>query len=106
MPVRRALAEALASAQDAPRHIIAALASDLPEIAAIVLTRSPVLSDVELVACAAIGGELAQIALARRRALNADAAAPLGPARGPRWRPVASSRAAQARRQAEEAAGH
>lgn len=75
--VRRALAEALAGARDAPRHILTLLAADQPEIAAIVLTRSPVLSDAELVECAIIGGEPLQVALARRRRVNADIAAAL-----------------------------
>jgi uncharacterized protein (DUF2336 family) len=75
--VRRALAEALAGASDAPRHIITTLAGDQPEIAAIVLTRSPMLSDAELVECATIGGERMQVALARRRRVSADIAAAL-----------------------------
>ena len=39
--VRRALAEALANAPDAPRHVVVALANDQPDIAACVLARSP-----------------------------------------------------------------
>jgi len=73
--VRRALAEALASAHDAPHHIISALANDLPEIAAIVLALSPVLSDAELVDSAAIGDASVQTALARRPYLSAGVAA-------------------------------
>jgi uncharacterized protein (DUF2336 family) len=53
--VRRALAEALASAAEAPRHIILALASDQSDVSRIVLARSPTLDDAELVDCAAIG---------------------------------------------------
>jgi len=75
--VRRALAEALASAHDAPHHIISALAVDLPEIAAIVVALSPLLSDAELVDCAAIGDECVQTALARRPYLGAAVAAAL-----------------------------
>ncbi len=74
---RRALAEALASAADAPRHVMTALAHDQPEIAAIVVARSPALSEAELIDCAASGDESVQIALARRPALGADAAAAL-----------------------------
>ena len=75
--VRRTLAETLAGSRDAPRHIITALASDRAEVAAIVLARSPVMSDTELVECATIGGESAQIALARRRNLSVDVATSL-----------------------------
>jgi uncharacterized protein (DUF2336 family) len=77
MLVRYALAEALSDAHDAPRHIITALAGDQPEIAALVLTRSPILSDAELIEWAAIGGESVQMALARRPSLNADVATSL-----------------------------
>jgi uncharacterized protein (DUF2336 family) len=72
--VRRALAEGLASEPDAPRHIISALANDEPEIAAIVLARSPLLGDAELLEYAAIGGESALLALASRPRLNQNVA--------------------------------
>jgi uncharacterized protein (DUF2336 family) len=75
--VRRALAEALASAHDAPHHIISALAVDLPEIAAIVVQLSPILSEAELVDCAAIGDESVQVALAGRPHLGPAVAAAL-----------------------------
>jgi len=75
--VRRALAEALASAPDAPRHIVLALAFDQPDIAAIMVARSPMLNDADLVDCAAIGDDLVQVALARRPALGIGAAAAL-----------------------------
>jgi uncharacterized protein (DUF2336 family) len=75
--VRRALAEALASADDAPRHIVLALAQDLPEVAAIMVARSPVLNDADLVDCAAIGDDYVQIELARRAPLGIGAAAAL-----------------------------
>jgi uncharacterized protein (DUF2336 family) len=73
--VRRALAEAIASAHDAPHHIISALAADMPEIATIVVAVSPVLSDAELVDCAAIGDGSVQTAIARRPYLGAGVAA-------------------------------
>jgi uncharacterized protein (DUF2336 family) len=75
--VRRALAEALAGASDAPHHIVLALASDQSEISSVVLARSPVLTDAELVDCAAIGDVHAQIALARRPRLGVSVAAAL-----------------------------
>jgi len=75
--VRRALAEALASAEDAPRHIVLALAHDQPEVAAIMVARSPVLNDADLVDCAAIGDDYVQMELARRTPLGLGAAAAL-----------------------------
>ena len=66
--VRRALAEALASAADAPRHIVLALAADQAEVACVVLGRSPMLEEAELIDCAAVGDALAQAAIARRPA--------------------------------------
>ena len=77
MPVRRALASALAEAKDAPREIITALVHDEPDIAAIVLARSPALSDDELAECAISGCARTQIALAGRRDLSAAVAASL-----------------------------
>ncbi len=64
--VRRALAEAMANAPDAPRHIIVALANDQADIAALVLARSPLLGDADLVDCAALGDAFAQTAIALR----------------------------------------
>src|SRR5450432_3459092 len=75
--VRRTLAEALAGAHDAPRYMICALAKDQPEIAAIVLARSPVLNDAELIEYATIGGESVQMAVASRSSLNAGVATSL-----------------------------
>jgi uncharacterized protein (DUF2336 family) len=74
---RRALAEALASAADAPRHIILALAHDQPEIAAIIAARSPALTEADLIDCAASGGDAVQIALAARPNLTVGIAAAL-----------------------------
>jgi uncharacterized protein (DUF2336 family) len=75
--VRRALAEALAGASDAPHHIVLALACDQSEVSSVVLARSPILTDAELVDCAAIGDARAQIALARRPRLSVSVAAAL-----------------------------
>jgi uncharacterized protein (DUF2336 family) len=72
--VRRAVAEAFAGARNAPRHLVVALANDVPEVAAPVLARSPLMTDAELVDCAAIGGLVSQCAIARRPFL------PVGPA--------------------------
>ena len=58
--LRRALAEALASAAEAPRHIVLALAADQADVACVVLGRSPVLEEAELIDCAAVGDGFAQ----------------------------------------------
>lgn len=64
--VRRALAEALSGASEAPRHLVLALAADQSDVAAAVLQRSPVLTAAELAICAAAADVVAQSALARR----------------------------------------
>ena len=73
--VRRAIAEAFASALDAPQHIVLALADDQSDVSAIVLARSPVLSDAALIDCAAVGDAFAQSAIAVRPGLSAGVAA-------------------------------
>ncbi len=75
--VRRALAEAFASAVDAPHHCVVVLANDQSDIASVVLSRSPVLSDAELIDCAAVGDAFAQSAIAVRANLSAPVAAAL-----------------------------
>ena len=75
--VRRALAAALCTANDAPRTLILALAADEPEVAAAVLQRSPVLTDADLVDCVKTGGVFAQAELARRPSLPPGATAAL-----------------------------
>src|SRR6266849_1501710 len=47
--VRQALADTLAASPDAPHAVVHALASDHPDIAAVVLARSPLFIDSELV---------------------------------------------------------
>ncbi|WP_018267240.1 DUF2336 domain-containing protein [Methylosinus sp. LW4] len=64
--VRRALAKAFASAPNAPHSIISALANDQSDIAAMVLSRSPLLTESELIDCAAIGDVFSQSAIALR----------------------------------------
>lgn len=68
--VRRALAEALAARPEAPRLIMLSLANDQPDIAAIVLERSPVLLDGELVDIVALGGDRARRTIAGRPMLS------------------------------------
>lgn len=73
--VRRALAETFASAVEAPHHIVLGLADDQSDISSIVLRRSPVLTDSDLIDCAAIGDAIAQSAVALRPCLSAAVAA-------------------------------
>lgn len=64
--VRRSLAEALGASAEAPRAVILALGDDLPEIAAIVLERSPLFTEIELVDLVGSGELAVQLAIARR----------------------------------------
>ncbi len=75
--VRQALAEALADSPEAPRHVVIALANDHGSIAAVVLARSPVLTDADLIDCAALGDETIQTAIARRPYVSVATAAAL-----------------------------
>ncbi|TCQ28464.1 DUF2336 domain-containing protein [Rhizobium sp. PP-CC-3G-465] len=76
--VRLALAEALASAVEAPRSIILSLAEDQPEIAFAVATRSPVLSDDDLIDLAARGTPELRAFIASRRTVSRTVAAAIG----------------------------
>jgi uncharacterized protein (DUF2336 family) len=73
--VRAALAEALAASDKAPPTVILGLAADQPEIAAVVLQRSPLLVDADLVDAVASGRPEAQIAIANRTPLPPAVAA-------------------------------
>lgn len=75
--VRKALADNFASAVDAPRAIVSALAADQSDIAAPVLSRSPLLTEAELIDCAAIGDAFAQSAIALRARVPAGVCAAL-----------------------------
>ncbi len=75
--VRRALADNFASAVDAPHAIVSALASEQSDIAAPILSRSPLLTDAELIDCAAIGDAFAQSAIALRARVPAGVCAAL-----------------------------
>ena len=68
---RRALAEAFAATRAAPRHCVLTLARDQSDIAALVLARSPLLADGELIEFARIGDVFAQAAVALRHGLSA-----------------------------------
>ena len=64
--VRRALAEELAAAPQAPRNLVLGLIAEQSDIAALLLAQSPVLTEADLVDAAAIGDDLAQRAIAQR----------------------------------------
>ncbi len=64
--VRRALAEGLADSCRAPRAIVMSLAQDQADIAEIVLARSPVLSEADLIDLAGGAGERQRRAIAAR----------------------------------------
>nr|USU32077.1 DUF2336 domain-containing protein [Methylobacterium sp. OTU13CASTA1] len=81
--VRRALAEACAASATAPRSLVVALAGDLPDIAGIVLRRSPVLTDADLVDGVAIGCEATRRAIAERRDLSHAVAGAMAEIAGP-----------------------
>jgi uncharacterized protein (DUF2336 family) len=75
--VRKALADTFATATAAPPSIILALANDQSEISAPVLSHSPLLTDTQLIDCAAIGDAFAQAAIAIRPVVAAPVAAAL-----------------------------
>lgn len=64
--VRRVLAEGLACSGTVPHYLVHTLANDSSDVASIVLARSPLLSDAELVDCVATSDAVAQSAIARR----------------------------------------
>ena len=73
--VRFALADALGASEMAPRHIVIALAADQVEIATIVLSRSPIFIDAELVDIVAAASGPLQLAVASRPAISGAVAA-------------------------------
>ncbi len=73
--VRAAMADVLAASEYAPASVIYALAADQPEIAVVILERSPLLLDAELVDAVATHGAIAQSAVARRAHLPRSVAA-------------------------------
>ena len=81
--VRRAMAEALCSAGEAPAMVIRALADDQPDIAAVVLSRSPLLSDAELVDRVGAGCARLQCAVADRPTIGIGLAAAIVEVSGP-----------------------
>ena len=73
--VRRAMAEAFASAEDAPRIVVHALASDQPDVALPILAYSPLLVEDDLVDLIAMGETAVQVAIAGRQFLTRGLAA-------------------------------
>ncbi len=68
--VRRALAETCAASARTPRPLVVALSCDVPEVARLVLARSPVLTDADLVDAAALGDETTRAVIAARHHLS------------------------------------
>lgn len=68
--VRLAMAEALSMSRHAPLQIVNALAGDQPEVAALVLIRSPLLTDGDLMEHIAIGSGVTQKLIAGRAAVS------------------------------------
>ncbi|WP_350334746.1 DUF2336 domain-containing protein [Coralliovum pocilloporae] len=75
--VRAAMAHALASEPDAPKHIVLGLAADQMSVAEPVLLRSPVLDDADLVDLVAVGPLARQRAVAQRGDVSRAVAAAL-----------------------------
>lgn len=75
--VREALASVLGASPQAPSAIIHALANDQIEVAALVLTTSPILSDAELIEVIGAGDWRAQCAVACRLTISATLAGAL-----------------------------
>jgi uncharacterized protein (DUF2336 family) len=69
------MAEALSMSHHAPVQVIAALASDQPEVAAFVLARSPLLTDADLIDRVATSQKATQVLIAGRPAVSMALAA-------------------------------
>jgi uncharacterized protein (DUF2336 family) len=81
--VRRMLATALADTPDAPRPIVLALSDDQPDVAEIILARSPVLTDSDLVDIIGTSGERQRTAIAGRPVVDVGVAAAIVELSGP-----------------------
>jgi uncharacterized protein (DUF2336 family) len=75
--VRHAMAEALSLSPHSPAQVISALAADQPDVASVVLARSPVLTDADLIDRVAAGDGRVQAAIAMRPAVSMGLAAAL-----------------------------
>lgn len=75
--VRMAIAENLADSDRAPRRLVRSLADDIEEIAVLVASLSPVLTDADLIDIVAEGGARQQAAIAGRPILSGAVSAAL-----------------------------
>jgi uncharacterized protein (DUF2336 family) len=73
--VRQSMADALSMSHHAPIQIIAALASDVPEVANLILARSPLLTDADLIDRVATGQKATQEMIADRPSVSMPVAA-------------------------------
>jgi uncharacterized protein (DUF2336 family) len=73
--VRAAIAEALSMSRHAPLQIVSALASDQPDVAALIIARSPLLSDADLIDRVADGNPEIQKLVAGRAFVSLPVAA-------------------------------
>lgn len=80
--VRAALADALSMSPHAPAQVVAALAADQPEVAGLVIARSPLLGDVDLIDRVAAGSEAIQTLVARRPVVSKGLAAAIAEVAG------------------------
>ena len=64
--VRLALAESIADAEDVPRALVLPLAHDQPQIACQIISRSPILSELDLVDLAGRGDSVTRVLIASR----------------------------------------
>ena len=78
--VRKTMAEALALSRHAPLHVVSALASDQPEVASVVLARSPLLTDADLIERVLSGQKAIQQIIADRPAVSMELSAALAEA--------------------------
>lgn len=82
--VRAALAWEMASSAKAPRTLVVGLAHDEAEVAAIVLARSPLMTEADLIDCAKHGEALSHLAIAMRDEVTERVASALVAVAGPR----------------------
>ena len=75
--VRRALADALSMSRQAPSQVIAALAADQPEVASLVIGRSPLVTDADLIDRVADGNAATQLLVANRASVSMPVSAAL-----------------------------
>ncbi len=75
--VRMAIAEALSMSRHAPLQIVSALASDQPDVAAMIISRSPLLTDADLIERVIDGSTAIQKLVAGRARVSLQVAAAL-----------------------------